>query len=190
MTQVVLVDAHDVAVVAMEKLTAHQAAGHLHRAISVFVFDNAGNVLRQQRADDKHLFRLLWANTACSHPQSGEEREAAGRRRLRGDGHRRSRGRVGTFTYLAEDAASGLVDHELDHVLIGHSNLDPPPDPTEVADWRRLSVAELRRQLTDDGTLFAPWLALALGCCCSDEVITHRPRGSQQCKRSVETLRA
>lgn len=48
----------------MEKINA----GLLHRAFSVFLFNNEGKLLIQQRASEKITFPGLWANTCCSHP--------------------------------------------------------------------------------------------------------------------------
>ena len=40
----------------------------LHRAFSVFCFDNIGRLLIQKWAETKITFPLYWANTCCSHP--------------------------------------------------------------------------------------------------------------------------
>ena len=62
-----LVDEQDSPVGIMEKMTAHRQ-GRLHRAISVFVFNNRGELLLQRRAQNKYHSSLLWTNTCCSHP--------------------------------------------------------------------------------------------------------------------------
>lgn len=43
-------------------------AGLLHRAFSVFLFNEKGELLLQQRADEKITFPGMWTNTCCSHP--------------------------------------------------------------------------------------------------------------------------
>lgn len=43
-------------------------SGLLHRAFSVFLFDDQNRLLLQQRADEKITFPNLWTNTCCSHP--------------------------------------------------------------------------------------------------------------------------
>lgn len=45
--------------------------GVLHRAFSVFLFNEEGKLLLQQRAADKITFPNVWTNTCCSHPISG-----------------------------------------------------------------------------------------------------------------------
>lgn len=42
--------------------------GLLHRAFSVFLFNEDGKLLLQQRADEKITFPEMWTNTCCSHP--------------------------------------------------------------------------------------------------------------------------
>jgi isopentenyl-diphosphate delta-isomerase type 1 len=42
--------------------------GLLHRAFSVFLFDEQGRLLLQQRADEKITFPGFFTNTCCSHP--------------------------------------------------------------------------------------------------------------------------
>lgn len=44
------------------------AAGLLHRAFSVFLFNDKNELLLQQRADEKITFANMWTNTCCSHP--------------------------------------------------------------------------------------------------------------------------
>lgn len=43
-------------------------AGLLHRAFSVFLFNEDGQLLLQQRADEKITFPGMWTNTCCLHP--------------------------------------------------------------------------------------------------------------------------
>lgn len=42
--------------------------GLLHRAFSVFLFNDKNELLLQQRADEKITFAQMWTNTCCSHP--------------------------------------------------------------------------------------------------------------------------
>jgi isopentenyl-diphosphate delta-isomerase len=83
---VVLVDQKDQKIGLMPKMEAHEKAC-LHRAFSVFVMNDQGELLLQQRAASKYHSPLLWANTCCSHQRDGESNLAAGKRRLaRGNG--------------------------------------------------------------------------------------------------------
>ena len=68
MENVILVDENDREIGLMEKMEAHQK-GLLHRAFSVFIFNEEGELLLQQRAFDKYHSGGLWTNTCCSHPR-------------------------------------------------------------------------------------------------------------------------
>src|SRR5690606_156320 len=78
---VILVDEQDREIGTMEKMEAHRR-GRLHRAFSVFVFDDEKRLLLQQRATHKYHSGGLWTNTCCSHPRPGETAHSAAIRRL------------------------------------------------------------------------------------------------------------
>lgn len=142
---------------------AHTAPGHLHRAFSVFLRDPAdGRVLLQQRAAVKTRFPLRWANTCCGHPRPGEDVEVAARRRLAEElgveGVELTP--VGVHTYRAEDPATGRVEYEYDHVLLGDRPRGAPtlPDPAEVAALRWVLLPALLAGLSAEPDDYAPWL--------------------------------
>jgi isopentenyl-diphosphate delta-isomerase len=142
---------------------AHRAPGQLHRAFSVFLRDPAGRVLLQQRAAAKTRFPLRWANTCCGHPQPGEDVPAAAARRLVeeiGVGGI-ALTQVGIYSYYAEDPATGRVEYEYDHVLLGDLPTSRAllPDAEEVASVRWETLPALQADLADDPRAYAPWLA-------------------------------
>jgi isopentenyl-diphosphate Delta-isomerase len=166
--QVELVDENGVPVGSATVDVAHRAPGRLHRAFSVFLRDAAGRVLLQQRAAVKTRFPLRWANTCCGHPLPGEEVAVAASRRLIeeiGVGGVEL-AEVGVYSYYADDPASGRVEYEYDHVLLGDlpAGRDPVPDPDEVAALRWVPVADLRAAIAADPRSYAPWLAGVVEC--------------------------
>lgn len=42
---------------------------------------------------------------------------------------------VGRFAYSAHDGATGLVEREVDHVVVGRVEDDLNPDPEEKTTW-------------------------------------------------------
>ena len=161
--EVVLVDEHGRAVGREGKLAAHRAPGRLHRAVSVFVFTSAGELVLQRRAPGKYHFAGRWSNTCCGHPRPGEPVVVAGRRRLVDElGIDCELVEVGTLRYEARDDASGLVETELDHLLVGVSDADPRPDPSEADGVRRVAPAALVADMRADPEAYTPWLAEAL----------------------------
>ena len=132
--QVILVDEQDNPIGLMGKMEAHQKAV-LHRAFSVFILNDKGELMLQQRAAEKYHSPNLWTNTCCSHPREGETTIEAGKRRLQEEmGFVTELTDVQTFIYKAP-FDNGLTEHELDHILIGYYNEAPKINPTEVGDW-------------------------------------------------------
>ena len=127
--RVVLVDEQDRPLGTAAKLEAHQSGGRLHRAFSVFIFDSAGRMLLQRRGAGKYHFGGLWTNACCSHPQRDEPVVEAARPRLREEfGFDAELTPAFTFIYRATDPASGLTEHEFDHVFFGRFDGEPHPD--------------------------------------------------------------
>lgn len=157
---VILVDSDDVPIGIHAKQDAH-IAGLLHRAFSVFVFDSHGRALLQRRATAKYHSGGLWSNTCCSHPRPGESTLAAAQRRLFEEmGFNCPLSTAFSFVYRA-DVGGGLTEHEYDHVFIGHFDGDPAPDPTEVEDWRWISVEALKREVRARPDRFTYWFHCA-----------------------------
>lgn len=80
--ELILVDRDDNEFGYTSKSDAHDGGGILHRAFSVFLFNDAGELLLQQRAREKRLWGGYWSNSCCSHPRRGETLPVATSRRL------------------------------------------------------------------------------------------------------------
>src|SRR6266404_4379559 len=119
----ILVDEADREVGHMSKAQCHQGGGVLHRAFSLLIFNDAGELLLQQRAESKQLWPLFWSNSCCSHPRRAEAMEAAIHRRLIEElGVRCPMQFLFKFRYQAQfDAAR--AEHELCSVYVGRIEL-------------------------------------------------------------------
>jgi isopentenyl-diphosphate delta-isomerase len=160
---VVLVDEDDAVVGAMGKVDAHLPPGHLHRAISAVVFDDEGRLILQRRAATKYHFADRWSNTCCTHPLPGEDPVTSGERRLLEEvGFTCRLEPAGRFRYRAEDEDSGLVEHEVDHVLVGVHDGPIDPNPAEVSEIRRLTLDEALAELDRSPDAHTPWLRSVL----------------------------
>ncbi len=156
---VVLVNANDEAIGEMEKMEAHQK-GELHRAISVFVFDKEGRLLLQQRALSKYHGGGLWTNTCCSHPYPGETPLDAATRRLQEEmGFSVPLEHMLSFTYRAE-VENGLIENEFDHVFAGIYEGEVQPDEDEVADFKYVSMQEIRADLDRSPANYTQWFRI------------------------------
>ena len=158
--QVILVNVQDEAIGVMEKMEAHRK-GLLHRAFSVFIFDEAGKMLLQQRAEQKYHGGLLWTNACCSHPYPDEKVEVAAERRLQEElGFSIPLQKIFSFTYKAE-VENGLIEHEYDHVFTGEYNGAVHPDKEEVAAFSYYSLEELSAWLQQEPASFTTWFRIA-----------------------------
>lgn len=162
--RVILVDEHDRPIGEAEKLEVHTGEGQRHRAFSVFLVDGDGRQLLQRRALGKYHFGGLWSNACCSHPRPGEDIARAAERRLREELGLSGLALepVTRFEYKARDPASGLIEHEVDHVLVGRLDHDPTPERAEVEAFRWIRPAELDAELAAEPSAFTPWFPLAL----------------------------
>ena len=159
--QVILVDQYDKEIGQMGKMEVHEK-GLLHRAFSIFIFNEAGELLIQQRALGKYHCPGLWTNTCCSHPRPGETVEAAADRRLYEEmGFSTELSSVFSFVYRAK-VGSGLVEHELDHVFVGKYQGEICSNPDEVNAYRFISVQELLSDVEINPGNYTPWFKVCL----------------------------
>ena len=118
---VVLVNPKDEVLGLMEKQQAH-INGLLHRAFSVFLFNDNGEMLLQKRSSEKYHSPNQWTNAVCSHPRDGETYLEGAKRRLREElGIETELSEKFNFIYKA-DVGGGLWEHELDYVFTGIYN--------------------------------------------------------------------
>lgn len=161
MKEVILVDENDQEVGTMEKIQAHEQA-LLHRAFSVFIFNSKGEMLLQQRAENKYHSATLWTNACCSHPSPGEVTKEAAERRLYEElGFTALLRKAFTFTYKTE-FDNGLTEYEFDHVYTGVYDGPIVPDRNEVMDCKYLGMEELEKSLRDNPEQYTSWFAIAL----------------------------
>jgi isopentenyl-diphosphate delta-isomerase len=159
MEQVILVNTNDEPQGLMEKMEAHRK-GLLHRAFSVFIFNNRGELLLQKRASNKYHSAGLWTNTCCSHPREQETVIEAAERRLREEmGFTTPLHKIFDFIYQAP-LENGLTEYEFDHVLVGYYNESIHPCRHEVEDYRYVAMDVLLEELQQPEQ-FTVWFQIA-----------------------------
>jgi isopentenyl-diphosphate delta-isomerase len=152
--------------------------GLLHRAFSVFLFDDKNRLLLQQRAEEKITFPDYWTNTCCSHPlnkpdelveenQLGVKRAA--QRKLEHElGIPKEQVPLEKMEYLTRihylapsDGRWG--EHEIDYVLFLRANVTLNLNPNEVKAVRYVTPDELRdmfKQAERGEIKLTPWFRL------------------------------
>jgi isopentenyl-diphosphate delta-isomerase len=157
----ILVDAADREVGHLDKARCHQGQGVLHRAFSLLIFNEAGELLLQQRAASKRLWPLFWSNSCCSHPRRAETMETAIHRRLYEElGLRCPLHFLFKFQYQAQFDAAG-AEQELCSVFAGRTSDPVRIDPSEILAWRWISPASLQAEMAgEEAGRFTPWFML------------------------------
>jgi len=156
---VVLVDKNDNQIGLMPKMEAHEKAV-LHRAFSVFTFNNKGELLLQQRAAHKYHSPLLWTNTCCSHQREGETNIEAGKRRLQEEmGFTTELKEVFSFIYKAP-FENGLTEHELDHVMVGDFDGEPNINKEEVESYKWMLLEDVKNDIENNPDIYTEWFKI------------------------------
>ena len=161
MEKVVAVDKKDRSLGLRDKLECHLGKGILHRAFSVFVF-NEGRILLQQRSSEKFLWPLYWTNTCCSHPLPEEDYEQAAQRRLKEEmGFACPVKKIGIFQYQASYKDRGS-ENEVCAVLAGDWNGKVFANPKEVAAFRWVDFEELKKDIAVNPDKYTPWFKMEI----------------------------
>lgn len=160
--QVVLVNENDEEIGVYDKIKAHEE-GLLHRAFSVFIFNDEKKMYIQKRSSKKYHSGGLWTNTCCSHPNTFESIEKSAQTRL----YEEMGMYVNKLHYFDKilyyvDFENGLKEHEIDYIFWGISNDIPKINPEEVEDWRIVSIPELIQEINENPQNFTFWFKLLL----------------------------
>jgi isopentenyl-diphosphate delta-isomerase type 1 len=159
--KIVFVDERNIPIATGDKLPSHTADTKLHRAFSIFLFNDRGELLLQQRAFSKKTWPGVWSNTCCGHVMLHESVEAAARRRLKYE-MGITRVSVGSalphFRYRAEK--DGIVENEICPVFIGRFNGEPSPNPDEVGATKWVDWNSFLDSMDDPRSDISPWAIL------------------------------
>ena len=160
MERVILVDEHDEEIGLMEKIEAHEK-GLLHRAFSIFIFNQKGEMLLQQRGLRKYHSGGLWTNACCSHPKPNEKTIDAAHRRLKEEmGFDTELTKAFDFKYKA-DFSNGLTEHEFDHVFVGYYDGKIEYNFDEVETYAYRSMDRIEASFAEYTDFYTEWFVIA-----------------------------
>ncbi len=162
MEQVILVDPMDNEIGFEEKLECHKIPVKLHRAISIFIFNDKNQLLITKREKAKYHWPGFWSNTCCSHPRKSEPPELAAKRRLEEElGFSCDLEFLFKFIYKA-DYDNTWGEHELDHVFAGRYAGPIHPNPSEIGDLKYVDLDQLKRDVKEHPGSYTPWFKICL----------------------------
>lgn len=160
--QVVLISENDEVLGLMEKMQAHEN-GILHRAFSVFLFNDKGEMLLQKRASEKYHSPEQWTNAVCSHPRIEETYLQGAKRRLKEElGIEAELTEKFNFIYKAE-VGENLWEHELDYVFTANFDGEFFLNKEEVSEVRYISMEDLDKEMKENPENFTEWFKIILG---------------------------
>jgi len=156
----ILVDGDDQPVGELNKEDRHRIGGQLHRAFSLFIFNDKKELLIQKRAQGKALWGGYWSNSCCSHPRVGETTEVAVARRSQEElGFSTEMEFIYKFEYTAHFENRG-TEHELCSVFVGHYQGEPDINYEEISSCMWVSAEDVSVMLKDEETPTTPWFAM------------------------------
>ena len=173
MEYVVLVDEKDNEIGVEEKYAAHHIVtefypAKLHRAFSIFILDDRGQLLIQKRNHGKITWPGFWSNSCCSHPRPNEPIELAAQRRLEEElGFTCDVDFLFKFQYEAE-YSQDWGENEVNHVFLGYHNGSVHPNPQEVDDFAFVDMYELLKDIKANEHTYTPWLQI-----CFERFVDH-----------------
>ena len=158
---VILVNKNDKKIGLMPKMEAHKK-GALHRAFSVFIFNNKNELMIQKRNINKYHSPGLWTNTCCSHQRDEESNISAGKRRLLEEmGFCVELNEIGSFIYNV-GVDNGLIEHELDYILVGKYNGNVKINSDEVDNWKWMSLDNIKDDVRKRSKNYTEWFKIIM----------------------------
>jgi isopentenyl-diphosphate Delta-isomerase len=162
MTKLLLVDKDNNVIGEEEKVACHLGDGLLHRAYSCFIFNKKGELLLSKRAKGKMLWPLCWENSCSSHPLKGDTCVSHAKKRLQEElGFTCPLTEKESFIYQVHYKDIGS-EYENCSILIGEYNQEVQPNPEEVAEIKWISLDDLKKDIKENDSQYAPWLIIAL----------------------------
>ncbi|MCL5675749.1 MAG: isopentenyl-diphosphate Delta-isomerase [Patescibacteria group bacterium] len=156
--QVVLVNDLNEPIGTLEKSKVHTVNTPLHRGFSLFLFNEKGEVLLQQRAFHKKTWGGFWSNSCCGHPAINEKNADAALRRLSYElGIDNSKIYEVLPDYRYRFANNGIWENEICPVFAGFTKQEARPNKEEVEDIKRVDWNDFLKEINTNSESYSPW---------------------------------
>ena len=169
----ILVDTEDNIIGKDSKINCHLGEGKLHRAFSVLLFNNSGDLLIQKRAREKITFPSIWANSCCSHPLHIES-EINGIEGAKNAAKRKMEQELGIdpkeidlnkLNYITKmrykaRADEKWIEYEIDYIFAIKCDVEITPNKIEIEDTKYVNPEELEKIFQDGKSRIGPWFRI------------------------------
>jgi 16S rRNA (adenine1518-N6/adenine1519-N6)-dimethyltransferase len=145
-----VVDAHDRVIGRATRAEVH-ARRLLHRAVHIFLFNSAGELLLQRRSAWKDEYPLCWTSSASGHLDAGEDYPAAAVRELREE-----LGIAVDLEFLTKLPAGPETANEHTALFRAVSENRPVFPPEEIESVEFFSLEDVTQMIHDDPAAFSP----------------------------------
>lgn len=157
-SQVVLVDESNRVLGTAPKIETHNAGTPLHRGFSVFLFNNKGELLLQQRSRTKKTFPLVWSNSCCGHPRLNESSVDAAKRHLEYElGIKNADVLEIISDYRYKVSMNGIFENEICPILICFTNQKEIPNKDEVENIKWVPWKTFLAEIKDESKGYSLW---------------------------------
>lgn len=137
----------------------HSLQPKLHRGFTALIFNKKGELLIQQRSEQKPLWPGFWDGIS-SHPYKGLAFIWSAEKRLKEEmGFTCKLKKIGQFTYKVKYKNLGC-EWEVCAILRGEYGGKVKPNPDEVQDYKWFSIINLKKQIVQKPDIFAPWFRM------------------------------
>ncbi len=158
MEQVILVDEQNNPIGVADKETVHTNSTPLHRAFSLFLFNDKKQLLVTKRAASKRTFAGIWTNSVCGHVSPNEETLDAVKRRVHEELqiHATDIHEVAPYRYRFADK-NGIVENEICPIFIGRTNENPTLEVSEVEQYKWVDWNDFLETIQKNPGSYSPW---------------------------------
>ncbi len=159
--RVVLCDVHGKEKGTEDKLRAHRE-GKLHKAFSIFIYNEKGQHLIQKGSDEKYHSVGLWSNTCSGHSVSGEKLLVTAQKRLKEEMGIETKLQK-KFSFVCKfEAENSFIENEYTTVLIGKYDDEIYVDQDQAQNLKWVNIDELIADIIEQPDQYCQGLKIIL----------------------------
>lgn len=155
---IILVDVNNNILGTAPKIKSHSNNTPLHRAFSVFLFNNKKQLLLQQRSNLKKTWPGVWSNSCCGHQKLDEDLIITSQKRLKFELNiLKVNLKIILPNYRYRFEKDKIVENEICPVLVGFTNELPKLNTKEVKDIKWVNWSDWIREININSNSYSQW---------------------------------